>query len=106
MKCLSSAFIITCIYIAFAVGFVPLQQKRECRIQGRRQSDYGIDDFAENQLTSTVEGFNKKIHEFLNCNGRNEIVHRQWWKKAKTSLVAVAMIPLMLGGKFDVPYFE
>lgn len=98
MKCLSSAFIITCIYIAFAVGFVPPQQKRGCLLQSQTQSDYVIAGSTENQFTSTVEGFSKTIHEFLDCNERNEIVHKQWWQKAKTSLVALAMIPLMLGG--------
>jgi hypothetical protein len=98
MKCLSSAFIITCIYIAFAVGFVPPQRKRECFLQNHLQSDYGTVGSTENQFMSTVEGFSRTIHEYLDCNERNEIVHKQWWQKAKTSLVALAMIPLMLGG--------
>jgi hypothetical protein len=98
MKCLSSAFIITCIYIAFAVGFVPIQRKRECFLQSQLQSDYGTAGSTENQFTSTIEGFSRTIHEYLDCNERNEIVHKQWWQKAKTSLVALAMIPLMLGG--------
>lgn len=98
MKCLSSAFIITCIYIAFAVGFVPPQQKRLCLLQVQAQSSYGTVGATDNQFASTVEGFSKTIHEFLDCNERNEIVHKQWWQKVKTSVVALAMIPLMLGG--------